>query len=160
MKTTYIYALVDPDTDEVRYIGKTGDPSKRLSQHCATGAKPTDERSRWIASLKAQAKKPKLVVIEECTGNTWTAAERKWIAHYRTLNPSLTNVGNGGEGGDGLYPAILPQTLVTPQMRQEIDRVASELNVSVAEFCRMALTAYFAKRKRHEKTKQKKESNE
>ena len=33
MKTVYIYALCNPDSEEIRYVGKTVDPFYRLWGH-------------------------------------------------------------------------------------------------------------------------------
>jgi excinuclease UvrABC nuclease subunit len=36
----YIYALKNPITDEIRYIGKAKDPKKRLKRHFVPREKP------------------------------------------------------------------------------------------------------------------------
>jgi hypothetical protein len=98
--TVYIYALIDPDSEDIRYIGKAANIDKRLSEHCADRSGFQTEKDLWIAELRAQGKKPSVKVVETCDKETWRDRERVWIAHYREQGLDLLNVGNGCEGGD------------------------------------------------------------
>jgi len=94
---TLIYALCDPDTLEVRYIGKSNQPRKRFTTHLAD--KKRTYKTNWINKLKSLNKLPKLKIIEEVQINSWEEAEKKWIAHYRHIyGNKLTNTTEGGEG--------------------------------------------------------------
>jgi len=101
-QNTKIYGLIDPRTNQIRYIGKTirslGD---RLSQHMYEKAK--HHRAMWILGLKYIGLQPQIVLIETIPleGN-WIAAERKWIAYYKSMGYSLVNKTDGGEGVIGL----------------------------------------------------------
>lgn len=93
----YIYALVDPDTQEVRYIGKSVNPESRYRDHCNTGHEYRNPRKvAWVKTLKSQGKKPAITILEECTEDTWEATEQKWVSHYQS---SLLNVYGGGKKG-------------------------------------------------------------
>lgn len=98
--TVFIYALLDPDTNEVRYIGKTNNLAKRMRGHCGQDLKRASYKSRWIKKLIASGKKPKITVIEECAENNWQVSEKHWIAYYRSIGARLTNQLDGGQGGD------------------------------------------------------------
>ena len=96
-KTTFIYGLVDPDTFEVRYVGKSNDPNSRFYAHLED-FEGNPWKYRWISKLRRANKKPKLVILEEVLESTWQKAERKWIAHFRSISDRLTNIAPGGEG--------------------------------------------------------------
>jgi hypothetical protein len=54
--TTFIYILVDPRNDHVRYVGKSNNPIGRYSSHIACRYK-THSRN-WIKSLLNVGQKP------------------------------------------------------------------------------------------------------
>ncbi len=93
----YIYSLIDPRYNKVRYIGKTVNLKRRYEQHLYlfTGNNPRKER--WIQGLKNEGLKPEMVVIEECNESNWMDSEKRWIAHYREICSDLTNIADGGE---------------------------------------------------------------
>lgn len=96
MKTIYIYCLKDPETNEIRYIGKTASPLyKRLSSHYRD--KKHSYKTHWISSLKNKNLKPIIELVEECTENNWIEREKYWIAYYRERF-NLTNYLDGGQG--------------------------------------------------------------
>lgn len=96
-----IYALIDPNTDQIRYIGKTSNLSRRLiTHHSPSSIKTNTHKNNWLRSLISNGQKAKCMIIQ--TYNTkeeliW--AEKIWIANYRILNCNLVNATNGGEGG-------------------------------------------------------------
>lgn len=97
-----IYALCEPDTSEIRYVGKTCFPlEKRLREHLADARRLRNHRDKWIAALSRRGLKPLIVAIEQCSDD-WAERERYWIAHHRALSDRLVNSTDGGEGGHGL----------------------------------------------------------
>lgn len=91
---TKIYALKDPHTLEIRYIGKTIQSlPRRLKGHmCETY---DCYRRRWIKTLSAR---PIIELIEECDDSEWQDRERHWIAYYLNAGARLTNETQGGDG--------------------------------------------------------------
>lgn len=91
-----IYALIDPSTDEIRYIGKTVQRSDvRLQQHVES---PTNANMRkWIANLRAVGMEPKIRLITCCPIAEWQHHESRWIRWARELGARLLNVDPGGE---------------------------------------------------------------
>lgn len=102
IRTWYIYALIDPRTDEVRYVGWTFRVEKRLIEHISKARRGAPAYvSRWIRQLLSLDLKPLIRVVEASTGD-WQEAERRWIAYYRAAGVRLTNLSDGGEGTPGV----------------------------------------------------------
>ena len=99
---TYIYALIDPTTQYVRYIGKANDLQVRLRRHLSkTELKPKSHKVFWIKSLIEKGLKPEIIMLEKVNYTEWQQSECKWIAHYRGL-PDYPTLTNGTLGGDGV----------------------------------------------------------
>lgn len=113
MNLVTLYGLVDPRNDQVRYIGKSVDPPRRLNQHLreARKSESQDYKSRWIRTLLAINLLPVLTVLEVVTSDEWQARERELIAEYRRRF-DLTNITAGGEGVD------------VPRTREWIQKIA------------------------------------
>jgi hypothetical protein len=94
---TYIYGLKDPNTQEIRYIGKSDNPKKRYASHLALSkADVNKHKKRWIASLKRTGQKPELVILERISDKQWQDRECWWIQHGRDSGWKLTNIADGG----------------------------------------------------------------
>lgn len=127
-KRTYVYALCDPDTGDVRYIGKTVDVRRRLYRH--RHENDGSYRARWLAKLTSAGQSPvfKLLEVVE-VGENWAAVERRWIRDGRAAGWPLTNTTNGGDGMDGykwtaedrrkLSAALKGRTL-TPEWKRKV----------------------------------------
>lgn len=93
----YIYALIDPRTTEVRYIGKSIRPRERLANHC--NEQGSSWRNRWLRQLVSLGLRPELAICETLPDDgDWIAAERKWIAQAKAWGWPLTNCTSGGDG--------------------------------------------------------------
>lgn len=94
----YIYALIDPETNLIRYIGKTTNLIRRLNSHLTRCKSRKYHSAVWINSLLSKGLKPFLEVLEEVDENTWVEREKYWISFYKHI-VDLTNILDGGEGG-------------------------------------------------------------
>lgn len=101
MKTTFIYALNDPETGECRYIGKADDPHARLYNHLREGhyTKKSCHRTNWIKSRLARGLKPLLEILQEVPKIEWELWERVWIKASNKIGMDLTNSTAGGDCG-------------------------------------------------------------
>lgn len=101
MKSWYIYALIDPRTEEIRYIGWSVDVEKRLGDHCSEARRNRKTyKDKWICSLLSNGLKPIYRILEHGTKD-WASAEQKWITHFRSDGARLVNGTDGGQGGWG-----------------------------------------------------------
>lgn len=104
-KPTFIYGLIDPRNQELRYIGKTVlTPERRRSVHVwRSSSKPGLRHSMsWLASLKKADLAPEVETLEIVPpGADWVEAEQFWIAYFRGLGARLCNHTAGGEGQTG-----------------------------------------------------------
>lgn len=100
MNTVYIYALLDPLTNEIRYIGKTQNINRRYKQHInLNNIKTHTHRDNWIKKLINNNLYPIIEVLDEVPEDNWQFWEIHWIALIKSWEFNLTNIGFGGEGG-------------------------------------------------------------
>lgn len=100
-KKFLIYGLVDPETAEVRYIGKSSRGLKRPYDHMKFHflKKDISYKGNWIRSLMKLGLKPKVIVLEEFDSHEGlNDAEIFWIKEYRSNGSRLTNLTDGGDG--------------------------------------------------------------
>jgi group I intron endonuclease len=97
-----IYALKDPISNCIRYIGKTkNDLRKRLYEHCTIrNLKEKNHKNNWIKLLLKKNYRPIIILIEEVDSN-WQEREIYWINFYKSIGNNLTNGTDGGDGGNG-----------------------------------------------------------
>ena len=95
-----IYALVDPRNNQVRYIGQTVQPKKRLYMHLHDAKKrPRRHLCHWINQLLSLGLRPELRVLQECLPGMLDTCEQEWIAKGRAKGWRLCNGTDGGEAG-------------------------------------------------------------
>lgn len=92
MLITFIYALIDPRTDAVRYVGKSDKPRTRLRQHIRAASGGANSRLyQWIRELLAAGLEPHMEILEEVSVNEWPDAERHWMEVYHGRGCQLLN---------------------------------------------------------------------
>jgi len=94
--TVEIYSLSDPDTGDVRYIGKARSAANRLKTHIRDSRRRKTPLYEWLTGLLAQGKIPALRVLETCDETVWPERETVIIAEHRGRFSNLLNVANGG----------------------------------------------------------------
>jgi hypothetical protein len=110
VKPRYIYALIDPRYDEVRYIGTSTDPWTRVylpyvpgrpwQSHVAqalNGGKT--HKDYWLQGISSAGLLPLMTVLEWGVWTVEQCAEREiwWISFYREIGTPLLNQSGGGE---------------------------------------------------------------
>lgn len=92
-----IYKLIDPITNDIRYIGLTFNSLKqRLSSHMSEPG--TSHKCNWISKLKKEGLKPIIESIEENISSYDEVCEREiyYINYYKSIGCNLTNMATGG----------------------------------------------------------------
>jgi len=99
-KSVFIYGLIDPRNNQLRYIGKSIDPPKRLKDHIkeSKGSRRNNHNYNWIRQLLAEGLRPVLEILEEIPEDDWREREMDWISAARIVGLELTNRTDGGEG--------------------------------------------------------------
>lgn len=101
-KKSGIYALLDPDTERVMYIGQAINFKKRYTHYVNDILKnESTPNLKWVLDLRMKSKYPKLLILEECSSENLDEAEIRWIEHYGLKN--LLNVTKGGKSAPHLF---------------------------------------------------------
>lgn len=95
-----IYALLDPDTREVRYVGRTyQEISYRRSAHMKRASEGKDTPIyAWLRELASRHKMPKIILVDKIRESCWDDNETKVINKFRSEGVKLLNTyQSGGE---------------------------------------------------------------
>ncbi len=118
MSKVYIYGLVDPRTEQIRYVGQTKDIKRRLRNHLNDAKRGVkSHKHSWIRKLLAEKIKPKTTVIEKCNSRNADEREEYWIAYYRETEAGLTNQTDGGYGARGYERTEEEKKIISERMK-------------------------------------------
>lgn len=92
-----IYALCDPDSLAVRYVGKTTDMKARMRSHKyeAASGKFKTRKANWLRSLNGR--EPVILILATAKQGEWCKLERHWIKKMKDSGCDLTNHADGGQ---------------------------------------------------------------
>src|SRR5207247_9439398 len=91
-----IYALCDPRTDRVMYVGRSIDTDYRFRTH-RTRIHGNRKLAQWIGILIREGLEPKQQILEQCHSETeLDDAEKKWIRKFTVLGQPEFNISIGG----------------------------------------------------------------
>ena len=97
-KMVYVYALSDPLTEEVRYIGIYRSVRSRFRKHLRMQGN-NKEKKEWIDGLFKAGKAPRLEILKVVkTLEEAYEEEIKLIKEHREKGSPLTNIADGGGG--------------------------------------------------------------
>jgi hypothetical protein len=103
-----IYGLVDPRTNQLRYIGLSSCGLRRPKAHTTEyhlyrpdlKSNRFSHKQRWLQGLIAAGFQPDIVILEECSSReALNEAEIFNIQYYRSIGCNLTNHQPGGYAG-------------------------------------------------------------
>jgi group I intron endonuclease len=101
VKTTFIYTISHPITEEIRYIGKANNIYKRIYKHIYDVNKTTSHKNNWIKSLLKEDLRPVIKILDEVPIGEWESWEIYWIEQFKHWGFNLTNISLGGRGPNG-----------------------------------------------------------
>jgi hypothetical protein len=93
----YIYKLIDPMTNEIRYIGQTDNIKRRYNDHISSSFNENSDsydtyKARWIRKLKSNNLLPFIEILEECDNlEQSNIRERYYIDKLTIEGYKLTN---------------------------------------------------------------------
>lgn len=128
--STVLYALADPESGEIRYIGKTTSSlASRLQSHLyrARRGKDGSPKGKWIERLIEKGGRPAIFKVEEI-GDTedWAQRERACIRRHRDSGFNLLNVSDGGNGSHKIDSRVELTEEVVSMLGVEADSVIAE----------------------------------
>lgn len=97
MEKVFIYILIDPLKNQIRYVGKTTDIKRRIRRHINERFLHDSYKDRWIRKLIDNNNNPEFEIIDIVSNNDWVYWEQFYISYFNFLGCNLTN---GTIGGD------------------------------------------------------------
>jgi len=154
VKTIHIYILIDPRTDEIRYVGKTEQSiNARINGHMQDNT--PCHRVHWLNELKREGLKPRAAILvtidlfEPFDENTWKIEEKYWIRKLKQMGARLTNNTIGGDGVVGLPAEARQRMRLTWLGRKHKPETIEKLKIARAK----RVTSEETKRKMSESQK-------
>lgn len=96
-KITYIYGLYEVGKEEeIRYVGKSDNPIKRLKDH-RNDKRATSYKSCWVKNVLSRGNNIGIKILKAVDVNEWKKEEIKLIREMR-VNHKLVNLTDGGDG--------------------------------------------------------------
>lgn len=86
----YVYCLVDPRDETVRYVGCAKWPKDRLRTHYAN-YNSNKAMKPWIAELRQLGIKPTMVLLERCYNGRGWKKEALWWERFKDVGEPLLN---------------------------------------------------------------------
>lgn len=97
-----VYGLIDPRTNELRYVGKSSSGMRRPRVHQTPGgrSRATAHNGHWLRALfNDGGAVPSILVLEVClTHEENNLAEIRLISFFKAAGFALTNSTSGGDG--------------------------------------------------------------
>lgn len=97
METVFIYVLIDPKSNQIKYVGKTTDIKRRLRRHISERFLHDSYKDRWIRKIVDSNVLLEIEIIDEVDKSNWGYWEKFYISYFKSIGCLLTN---GTIGGD------------------------------------------------------------
>jgi DNA polymerase-3 subunit beta len=98
MLYVFIYALSDPRTNQIRYIGKANNPYDRYSNHYNSSRDKNTHKRNWINNIRKEGLRPELIILDEVPKINWQYWEKFYISLFKSWGFDLVNYTGGGDG--------------------------------------------------------------
>jgi hypothetical protein len=101
-KIKYIYGLKDPRNQEIKYIGSSYSPSKRLQEHIYDTKREKTKKSNWIKKLLLLDLKPEIEILKNSNDEEYLYWESFFIKYFKSEGFVLLNYDDNGVGNLGV----------------------------------------------------------
>lgn len=109
-----IYALCEPNSTKIRYVGKTSAGlTYRLAQHVVDAGLNQDSGRpviQWIRRLAEDRRMPEIILLAECSKDEASEKERQFIVKY-SKEYALLNMTGNGEDWDNRHTITMPKEI-------------------------------------------------
>lgn len=129
-----IYAILDPRSNAVRYVGKAVKLNKRISGHLKSAKDNVQGHTySWIRSIIRDNLLPEFITLEIVNEEDWIEAEQFWIAYFKFLGARLTNKSIGGDGPHGCIPSEDTRAKMSKAQKGRKHTEETKIKMSVAK---------------------------
>jgi hypothetical protein len=97
-QTAWVYALIDPRDNQVKYIGKSINPKARLREHILKCNKERTKKGNWVKKLLSLSLEPQMKLLKEAQHTEIPYWEEHYIKHYKFDGITLLNYDDKGIG--------------------------------------------------------------
>lgn len=129
--STVLYALSDPDSGDIRYIGKTvSSLASRLQGHLYRARRGLDKspKGKWLETLIEEGKRPIISQVEWVSDDDeWAEREKRCIQRHRDSGCKLLNVSAGGNGSHKIKSRVELTGQVVSMIGKHADSVVAEM---------------------------------
>jgi hypothetical protein len=120
----YIYALLDEETRQIRYVGYSADPARRVRGHWKDRGKVAARNSRHSAWLCSLSGPPGYFILQVVPWDQRHAVEKHWTDLFRQVpGADLLNICSGATPSDELRAKIgagLKRTYLSPEYHAKL----------------------------------------
>jgi hypothetical protein len=145
-----IYALIDPRTETVRYVGKSTTGLRRANSHANEGSLSRCanlHKVHWIRDLQSHGLSYRIAILDMLPGPVGLSEmEQYWIARGRSSGWQLVNLTNGGDGVGGWKPS--PETIAKWKVSSTGRRHTEEAKRKISAAKKGVPKPYMAERNR------------
>lgn len=96
-KTIYIYGLLDPITNQIRYVGKSKNIKARMKDHLFDKRPKNAHKVNWVSKLQNMNLNPECIILDVTSEKDWIYCEIWWIEYFKFLGCNLLNISKGGD---------------------------------------------------------------
>ncbi len=98
METTFIYMLICPIDNQVKYVGKANNVPHRVKDHMLDLRGVSKEKAEWILELRKAKLKPIVEILDEVSVEDWKYWEAFWMEYFISLGCKLLGKRCPGRG--------------------------------------------------------------